>query len=170
EHIGLTFKETPKGIWVKAPDPAALSPVDVVTEPFPGFATDLQAQLMALLTIVKGVSSITETVFENRFMHVPELARMGADISIQGSQATINGGMALHGAPVMATDLRASFSLVLAALAAEGETEIQRIYHLDRGYEEVEKKLIACGAHIERIFSEDIEEELSADPLLEAVG
>ncbi|MGL5720624.1 MAG: UDP-N-acetylglucosamine 1-carboxyvinyltransferase [Alphaproteobacteria bacterium] len=170
EHIGLTFKETPKGIWVKAPDSAALCPVDVVTEPFPGFATDLQAQLMALLTRVKGVSTITETVFENRFMHAPELARMGADISIQGSQATINGGIALHGAPVMATDLRASFSLVLAALAAEGETEIQRIYHLDRGYEEVEKKLIACGAHIERIFSEDIEEELSADPLLEAVG
>jgi UDP-N-acetylglucosamine 1-carboxyvinyltransferase len=177
EQMGLTFQETPKGVWVKAPAPPELSPVDVVTGPFPGFATDLQAQLMALLTCVKGVSTLTETIFENRFMHVPELTRMGADISVQGSLATINGGAGLHGAPVMATDLRASFSLVLAALAAEGETQIRRIYHLDRGYEDVEKKLTACGAQIERITPSEKSSETWEDveamppkPLREAVG
>jgi UDP-N-acetylglucosamine 1-carboxyvinyltransferase len=125
--------------------------IDVMTEPYPGFATDLQAQTMALMTICQGASMITETIFENRFMHVPELCRMGANITVHGSSAMIRGVSSLSGAPVMATDLRASFCLVLAGLAAKGETTLSRIYHLDRGYERVEEKLSSCGATIERI-------------------
>jgi UDP-N-acetylglucosamine 1-carboxyvinyltransferase len=130
---------------------AGLSPVTVTTAPFPGFPTDLQAQLMALMTRAKGASHITETIFENRFMHVQELARFGARIALDGETATIEGIDQLRGAPVMATDLRASVSLVIAGLAAEGETMVNRIYHLDRGFERLEEKLSACGADIERI-------------------
>ena len=129
----------------------ALKPVDVTTQPFPGFPTDLQAQLMALMTRASGTSRITETIFENRFMHVQELVRFGARIKLDGETATIEGVDKLKGAPVMATDLRASVSLVIAALAAEGETMVNRVYHLDRGFERLEDKLSACGAEIERI-------------------
>ncbi|MGB0410957.1 MAG: UDP-N-acetylglucosamine 1-carboxyvinyltransferase [Pikeienuella sp.] len=126
-------------------------PVNFETEPFPGYPTDLQAQLMTLLTLADGVSKVEERIFENRFMHVPELIRMGASIDIDGSSATVTGVKGLRGAPVMASDLRASASLVLAGLAAEGETVVNRVYHLDRGYERVEDKLSACGAKIERV-------------------
>jgi UDP-N-acetylglucosamine 1-carboxyvinyltransferase len=128
-----------------------LDGVDVMTEPFPGYPTDLQAQIMALMTIARGASMITETIFENRFMHVPELARMGANINVHGASAMVRGVPRLTGAPVMATDLRASVSLVIAGLVAEGETVINRVYHLDRGYERLEDKLTACGARIERL-------------------
>ena len=127
--------------------------LELATEPFPGFPTDLQAQLMALVSRAKGTSHITETIFENRFMHVQELARLGARIELDGETATIKGVDKLHGAPVMATDLRASVSLVIAALAAEGDTLIHRVYHLDRGFEKLENKLSACGAEIERLRS-----------------
>jgi UDP-N-acetylglucosamine 1-carboxyvinyltransferase len=127
--------------------------VDVMTEPFPGFPTDLQAQFMALMTVADGAAMITETIFENRFMHVPELARMGANINVHGASAMVRGVPRLNGAPVMATDLRASVSLVLAGLAAEGETIVNRVYHLDRGYERLEEKLAACGADVERLKS-----------------
>lgn len=130
---------------------SGLSPVKVTTAPFPGFPTDLQAQLMALMTRARGASHITETIFENRFMHVQELARFGARIALDGETATIDGIERLRGAPVMATDLRASVSLVIAGLAAEGETMVNRIYHLDRGFERLEEKLSACGADIERL-------------------
>ena len=130
---------------------AGINPVRVSTAPFPGFPTDLQAQLMALMTCAKGASHITETIFENRFMHVQELARFGARIQLDGETATIDGIGQLRGAPVMATDLRASVSLVIAGLAAEGETMVNRVYHLDRGFERLEEKLSACGARIERI-------------------
>jgi UDP-N-acetylglucosamine 1-carboxyvinyltransferase len=130
---------------------AGLMPVDVATDPFPGFPTDLQAQLMALMTRARGTSRITETIFENRFMHVQELARLGARIQLDGETATIEGVTKLKGAPVMATDLRASVSLVIAALAAEGETIVNRVYHLDRGFERLEDKLARCGADIARI-------------------
>jgi UDP-N-acetylglucosamine 1-carboxyvinyltransferase len=126
-------------------------PVDVTTDPFPGFPTDLQAQFMGLMTRANGVSHITETIFENRFMHVQELARLGARISLSGQTATVTGVPTLHGAPVMATDLRASVSLVIAGLAAEGETTVNRVYHLDRGFERLEEKLTNCGAVVERI-------------------
>jgi UDP-N-acetylglucosamine 1-carboxyvinyltransferase len=132
---------------------AGLSPVTVSTAPFPGFPTDLQAQLMALMTRAQGQSHITETIFENRFMHVQELARFGARIQLDGETATILGTDVLRGAPVMATDLRASVSLVIAGLAAEGETIVNRVYHLDRGFERLEEKLSACGASIERLSS-----------------
>jgi UDP-N-acetylglucosamine 1-carboxyvinyltransferase len=128
-----------------------IHPVDIITEPYPGFATDLQAQIMALMTLAKGTSLIKETIFENRFMHVPELNRMGANISIQGNIAVVRGVPKLQGAPVMATDLRASVSMVLAGLAAQGETVVNRIYHLDRGYERLDEKLKSCGARIRRI-------------------
>lgn len=128
-----------------------IHPVDIITEPYPGFATDLQAQMMALMTIAKGTSLIKETIFENRFMHVPELNRMGANITIQGNIAVVRGVPKLQGAPVMATDLRASVSMVLAGLVAEGETVINRIYHLDRGYEFLDEKLSACGAKVKRV-------------------
>jgi len=124
-----------------------------MTEPFPGFPTDMQAQMMALMAVADGASMITETIFENRFMHVPELTRMGANINVHHASAMVRGVKKLTGAPVMATDLRASVSLVIAGLAAEGETLISRVYHLDRGYERIERKLSACGADIERIGS-----------------
>jgi UDP-N-acetylglucosamine 1-carboxyvinyltransferase len=128
-----------------------LAGVDVMTEPFPGFATDMQAQFMALMAVAEGAAMVTETIFENRFMHVPELNRMGARINVHGASAIVRGVPRLSGAPVMATDLRASVSLVLAGLAAEGETVVNRVYHLDRGYERVEAKLAAVGAEIERL-------------------
>jgi len=130
---------------------AGLKPVDVTTEPFPGFPTDLQAQFMALMTRAEGTSLITETIFENRFMHVQELARLGARISLDGQKAIVRGTERLKGAPVMATDLRASVSLVIAGLAAEGTTSVSRVYHLDRGFEHLEKKLSECGANIRRV-------------------
>ncbi len=149
-QAGAIVTPTNEGIRV-ARNGAGLAPVDVVTAPFPGFPTDLQAQLMALMTRAKGTSHITETIFENRFMHVQELARLGAHIHLDGQVATIEGVDCLKGAPVMATDLRASVSLVIAALAAEGETMVNRVYHLDRGFERLEEKLARCGAAIERI-------------------
>jgi len=130
---------------------AGIAPVDVTTAPFPGFPTDLQAQFMGLMTRSEGVSRITETIFENRFMHVQELARLGARIRLDGDTAIVEGVRRLKGAPVMATDLRASVSLVIAGLAAEGDTTVHRVYHLDRGFERLEQKLVACGAQIERI-------------------
>ncbi len=147
---GLEYNETNRGLRV-ARNGAGITAVEVTTAPFPGFPTDLQAQLMALMTRAKGTSRITETIFENRFMHVQELARLGARIQLSGETATIEGVDKLKGAPVMATDLRASVSLVIAALAAEGETMVNRVYHLDRGFERLEDKLSACGAAIERI-------------------
>ncbi len=149
-QAGATVAPTNEGIRVSR-NGAGLTPVDVTTAPFPGFPTDLQAQLMALMTLAKGTSHITEAIFENRFMHVQELARLGAHIHLDGETATIEGVERLKGAPVMATDLRASVSLVIAGLAAEGETMVNRVYHLDRGFERVEDKLAACGAAIERI-------------------
>jgi UDP-N-acetylglucosamine 1-carboxyvinyltransferase len=147
---GTTITPTNEGIRVTR-NGADLAPVTVSTAPFPGFPTDLQAQLMALMTRADGTSHITETIFENRFMHVQELVRLGAHIQLDGETATIEGVKQLTGAPVMATDLRASVSLVIAALAAEGETMVNRVYHLDRGFERVEDKLARCGAQIERL-------------------
>ncbi len=147
---GGEISETRDGLRVARRN-GPLKGVDVMTEPYPGFPTDMQAQMMALMTVAEGAAMITETVFENRFMHVPELCRMGADINVHGASAIVRGVPHLSGAPVMATDLRASVSLVLAGLAAEGETNISRVYHLDRGYERLEEKLAACGANIERI-------------------
>lgn len=149
-EAGATITPNNEGIRVTR-NGAGINPVKVETAPFPGFPTDLQAQLMALMARAKGASHITETIFENRFMHVQELARFGARISLDGETAIIEGVSKLKGAPVMATDLRASVSLVIAALAAEGETMVNRIYHLDRGFERLEEKLSACGATIERI-------------------
>ncbi|MGE0749499.1 MAG: UDP-N-acetylglucosamine 1-carboxyvinyltransferase [Variibacter sp.] len=149
-QAGASVTPTNEGIRV-ARNGAGLSAITVSTEPYPGFPTDLQAQLMALMTRARGTSRITETIFENRFMHVQELARLGARIHLDGDTATIEGTDRLKGAPVMATDLRASVSLVIAALAAEGETTVNRIYHLDRGFERLEDKLSACGAQIERV-------------------
>ncbi|MGB0631400.1 MAG: UDP-N-acetylglucosamine 1-carboxyvinyltransferase [Alphaproteobacteria bacterium] len=148
-QAGLVLEETPGGTKVSL-GPGGLKGVDVMTEPFPGFPTDLQAQIMAMMSVADGAAMITETIFENRFMHVPELARMGANVNVHGASAMVRGVKRLTGAEVMATDLRASSSLVLAALAAEGETVIRRVYHLDRGYERIEQKLAACGAVIER--------------------
>jgi UDP-N-acetylglucosamine 1-carboxyvinyltransferase len=150
QKAGVLLTPTDRGFEVHAPD-GFIQGVDVMTEPFPGFATDLQAQMMALMTICQGASLVTETIWENRFMHVPELCRMGANITVHGASALVRGVPLLRGAPVMATDLRASVCLVLAGLAAEGETIISRVYHLDRGYERVEDKLGRCGAIIERI-------------------
>lgn len=149
-EAGATVTPNNEGIRI-ARNGAGIASVNVETAPFPGFPTDLQAQLMALMTMAKGSSRITETIFENRFMHVQELARFGARIHLDGETATVDGIAKLRGAPVMATDLRASVSLVIAALAAEGETMVNRIYHLDRGFERLEEKLSACGAQIERI-------------------
>jgi UDP-N-acetylglucosamine 1-carboxyvinyltransferase len=149
-QAGATITPTNEGIRV-ARNGADLAPVTVSTAPFPGFPTDLQAQLMALMTRAGGTSRITETIFENRFMHVQELVRLGAHIHLDGETATIEGVKHLNGAPVMATDLRASVSLVIAGLAAEGETMVNRVYHLDRGFERVEDKLARCGAQIERL-------------------
>jgi UDP-N-acetylglucosamine 1-carboxyvinyltransferase len=150
DEAGISVTETPRGLKVARRN-GRIHAVNVVTEPFPGFPTDLQAQMMALLCTAEGVSVLEERIFENRFMHAPELARMGARIDVQGGTATVTGVEKLRGAPVMATDLRASVSLILAALAAEGETVVSRVYHLDRGYERVEEKLSACGALIERV-------------------
>ena len=149
-QAGASVAVTNEGIRIKR-NGDGLSPVDISTAPFPGFPTDLQAQLMALMTRARGTSRITETIFENRFMHVQELARLGARISLDGDTAMIEGVERLRGAPVMATDLRASVSLVIAALAAEGETMVNRVYHLDRGFERLEDKLGRCGAAIERV-------------------
>ena len=149
-RTGVTVTPTNQGIRI-ARNGGSLAPVEVTTAPFPDFPTDLQAQLMALMTRARGTSHIVETVFENRFMHVQELARLGARIHLDGERATIEGVESLKGAPVMATDLRASVSLVIAALAAEGETIVNRVYHLDRGFERLEDKLGRCGAAIERL-------------------
>ena len=150
EKAGAVITTTNQGVRIKR-NGAGISPVDVTTAPFPGFPTDLQAQFMALMTRAKGQSKITETIFENRFMHVQELARLGSHIRLDGDSAIVDGVEKLKGAPVMATDLRASVSLVIAALAAEGETMVNRVYHLDRGFENLERKLEACGAEIERV-------------------
>ena len=150
--IGVTITSSVDGVIVKGPDDR-LQAIDVKTEIYPGFPTDLQAQMMALLTTADGTSVLSETIFENRFMHAPELIRMGAKIDISGGKAVVEGVNRLKGAPVMATDLRASVSLILAALAADGETVVSRVYHLDRGYENVEEKLSNCGAIIERIIA-----------------
>ena len=147
---GVGVSETDRGLRVGRAA-GRLTGVDVMTQPYPGFPIDLQAQMMALMTVAEGAAMLTKTIFENRFMHVPELARMGANITVHGASALVRGVAGLKGAPVMATDLRASVSLVLAGLAAEGETLINRVYHLDRGYERLEEKLAACGADIERI-------------------
>jgi UDP-N-acetylglucosamine 1-carboxyvinyltransferase len=148
-EAGVEITPAADGFWVKRKN--GLHGIDVTTEPFPGFPTDMQAQFMALMCVAEGAAMVTETIFENRFMHVPELNRMGARINAVGASAIIRGVPHLSGAQVMATDLRASVSLVLAGLAAEGETIINRVYHLDRGYESVEQKLANCGAKIERI-------------------
>jgi UDP-N-acetylglucosamine 1-carboxyvinyltransferase len=152
QSIGSDIETTPRGIRIRR-NGSRPGVADVTTAPYPGFPTDLQAQYMALMTTANGTSRIRETIFENRFMHVPELGRMGADIHIEGDTATVTGVERLKGAPVMATDLRASVSLVLAGLAAEGETIVNRVYHLDRGFERIEEKLSAVGARIERFPS-----------------
>ncbi|WP_225765892.1 UDP-N-acetylglucosamine 1-carboxyvinyltransferase [Inquilinus sp. Marseille-Q2685] len=149
---GVEFEQTADGFKVRRS--GELIGVDVMTEPYPGFPTDLQAQMMGLMTVARGASMITETIFENRFMHVPELARMGANVTIHGASALVRGVPKLTGAPVMATDLRASVSLVIAGLVAQGETVLNRVYHLDRGYERLEEKLAACGADITRLKSD----------------
>jgi UDP-N-acetylglucosamine 1-carboxyvinyltransferase len=148
-EAGVTIEEKPNGIRVAADGP--LKPITLSTAPYPGFATDMQAQFMAMLCKADGASVLTETIFENRYMHVPELARMGADITVSGRTAVVRGVDRMVGAPVMATDLRASMSLILAGLVAEGETQVSRIYHLDRGYERLEEKLQGVGADIERV-------------------
>ncbi|MEL6119925.1 MAG: UDP-N-acetylglucosamine 1-carboxyvinyltransferase [Pseudomonadota bacterium] len=150
EEAGINVEETSAGLRVSRGN-ERVKALDVTTEPFPGFPTDLQAQIMALMCTADGVSVLEEKIFENRFMHAPELMRMGAKIDVQGGTATVTGVEGLKGAPVMATDLRASVSLILAALAAEGETLVNRVYHLDRGYERVEEKLGNVGAQIERV-------------------
>ncbi|APO87635.1 UDP-N-acetylglucosamine 1-carboxyvinyltransferase [Marivivens sp. JLT3646] len=149
-EAGITVEETDRGLKVRC-DGGRPKAVNVTTEPFPGFPTDLQAQMMAMLCFAEGTSVLEEKIFENRFMHAPELIRMGAKIDVHGGTATVHGVEKMKGAPVMATDLRASVSLILAGLAAEGETQVNRVYHLDRGYEHVEEKLGAVGAQIERI-------------------
>ncbi|TYR32098.1 UDP-N-acetylglucosamine 1-carboxyvinyltransferase [Mesorhizobium microcysteis] len=151
-RAGVEITPLNSGIRVRR-NGAGIQPVDVTTEPFPGFPTDLQAQFMGLMTRANGRSHITETIFENRFMHVQELARLGAKITLSGQTAIVDGVQKLKGAPVMATDLRASVSLVIAGLAAEGETVVNRVYHLDRGFERLEEKLSGCGATIERLSS-----------------
>jgi UDP-N-acetylglucosamine 1-carboxyvinyltransferase len=150
DEAGITVRETANGVAVSRGN-GRIRAVDVATAPYPGFPTDLQAQMMALLCLADGVSVLEERIFENRFMHAPELMRMGARIDVQGGTATVTGVERLKGAPVMATDLRASVSLILAALAAQGETQVNRVYHLDRGYERVEEKLSGIGAKIERV-------------------
>ncbi len=148
-EAGVQIQEQPDGVTVRRLN--GLHGADVMTEPYPGFPTDMQAQYMALMAVAEGASMVTETIFENRFMHVSELNRMGARINVHGASAIVRGVPNLSGAPVMATDLRASLSLILAGLAARGETVVNRVYHLDRGYEAVEQKLAACGADIERL-------------------
>ncbi len=158
-HLGATFDAlreaglacTPTNDGIKVSRANGLHGVTVSTAPYPGFPTDMQAQFMAMLSVADGASLLTETIFENRYMHVPELARMGADIAVRGRSAVVRGVDTLVGAQVMATDLRASMSLILAGLAARGETVVSRVYHLDRGYERLEEKLSAVGADIERL-------------------
>ena len=150
EEAGADVDHTNDGVIIRR-NGARLNAVNIETDPYPGLATDLQAQFMALMTMANGESVIRETIFENRFMHVPELARLGADISVQGGEARVRGVERLQGAQVMATDLRASVSLVIAGLAAEGETIVNRVYHLDRGFERLEEKLGACGAEVRRL-------------------
>ncbi len=152
KEMGVNYTYTPEGLKVDCSD-SQLKPISIITEPFPGFPTDLQAQMMATMSLVNGTSEIDERIFENRFMHVPELNRMGANIKLEGTRATINGVDKLIGAPVMATDLRASVALIIAGLAAQGKSVINRVYHLDRGYEEIENKLAKCGARIKRVVS-----------------
>jgi UDP-N-acetylglucosamine 1-carboxyvinyltransferase len=152
KQAGVTFSPTPDGLRVTAESP--LKATNISTQPYPGFATDLQAQFLAMMCLAQGTSIIEETIFENRFMHVAELMRMGAKISLKGDKAIVTGVMQLKGADVMATDLRASVALVLAGLAAKGTTYVHRIYHLDRGYENLEEKLRNCGAQIERLQEE----------------
>jgi UDP-N-acetylglucosamine 1-carboxyvinyltransferase len=147
---GASVEKTDAGVRIRR-DTGPVKGADVMTEPYPGFPTDMQAQIMALMAVSNGASMITETIFENRFMHVPELCRMGADINVHGASAIVRGVKKLSGAQTMATDLRASVSLVLAGLAAKGDTVVNRVYHLDRGYERVEEKLAACGARVERL-------------------
>jgi UDP-N-acetylglucosamine 1-carboxyvinyltransferase len=149
EEAGILLSEVPEGVSVRRLN--GLHGADVMTEPYPGFPTDMQAQFMALMAVAEGASMITESIFENRFMHVSELTRMGARVNVHGASAIVRGVPTLTGAPVMATDLRASSSLILAGLAAKGETVVSRVYHLDRGYEDVEGKLSAVGAMIERV-------------------
>lgn len=151
-EMGVRYKSDSEGLAIDATS-TELQPIKVTTEPYPGFPTDLQAQMMATLTLAKGESEINENIFENRFMHVPELSRMGAKIKLEGTCAMVEGVDHLVGAPVMATDLRASVALVIAGLAAKGETRINRVYHLDRGYENIETKLAQCGAQIKRVQS-----------------
>ena len=148
-EAGVVLEPTENGVRARREN-ALVTGADIMTQPYPGFPTDLQAQMMAMMATAQGAAMISETIFENRFMHVPELARMGADITVHGTAALVRGVPKLIGAPVMATDLRASVSLVLAGLAAQGDTIIDRVYHLDRGYERIEEKLAACGAEIER--------------------
>jgi UDP-N-acetylglucosamine 1-carboxyvinyltransferase len=159
---GASVDVEAKGIRIRREPAEPIQPVDIETRPHPGFPTDLQAQFMALMTIAKGTSTIRENIFENRFMHAPELNRLGADITVRANEAVVRGVAKLHAAPVMATDLRASVSLVIAALVAEGETLVNRIYHLDRGFERLEEKLGRCGAKIRR------ESDREAAPLAEA--
>ncbi|RYD53721.1 MAG: UDP-N-acetylglucosamine 1-carboxyvinyltransferase, partial [Sphingomonadales bacterium] len=148
-EAGVTVEEKNSGIRIAADGP--LKPLTLSTAPFPGFATDMQAQFMAMQCKAEGASMFTETIFENRYMHVPELARMGANIEVRGRTAVVRGVERMTGAQVMATDLRASMSLIIAGLVAEGETQVNRVYHLDRGYERLEEKLQAVGADIERV-------------------
>ena len=162
EEAGVEVVRHNDGVTVKR-NGRRLNAVAVETDPYPGFATDLQAQFMALMTLADGESVIRETIFENRFMHAPELARLGADISIQGGEARVRGVSALTGAQVMATDLRASVGLVIAGLAAKGETVVGRVYHLDRGFERLEAKLSACGAKIQRLKGEATSEDAAFD-------
>ena len=150
QRAGIQVDTTNEGIRIRR-NGSGILPVDVTTDPYPGFPTDMQAQFMGLMTMAKGKSHIRETIFENRFMHVQELARLGADIHLHGDMAEVRGVTKLTGADVMATDLRASVSLVIAALAAQGETHIHRVYHLDRGFEALEEKLQAVGADVTRI-------------------
>ena len=157
-EAGVSVTPTADGMIIRR-GPGRLKAVNIDTTPYPGFATDLQAQFMALMTTAEGESVIRETIFENRFMHVPELARLGADISVHGGEARVRGVERLNGAQVMATDLRASVSLVIAGLAAKGETMVNRVYHLDRGFERLEEKLGACGANVRRIKGSGSEED-----------
>ncbi|MDB6177787.1 UDP-N-acetylglucosamine 1-carboxyvinyltransferase [Paracoccus sp. Z330] len=154
DEAGIDVEETPRGLKVSRRN-GRVRAVDVTTQPYPGFPTDLQAQFMALMCMAEGTSRLEETIFENRFMHAPELTRMGAQIEVHGGHATVTGVEKLRGAPVMATDLRASVSLILAGMAAEGQTTVSRVYHLDRGYEHVVRKLRGVGAHIERVKEEE---------------
>ncbi len=153
DEAGISVQDTPRGVKVSRAN-GRVRAVDVTTEPYPGFPTDLQAQFMALMCLAEGTSVLEETIFENRFMHAPELMRMGAQIEVHGGHATVTGVDRLRGAPVMATDLRASVSLILAGMAAEGQTTLSRVYHLDRGYEHVVRKLRGVGAQIERVKEE----------------